>query len=103
MTIYKLRLAFDPGSGICLWAANDAARDRFGYPIDHWQLPLGENTRRWLDYLIAWFDTSIDWASPTDGNDHWTEAELRRFQGAKQRGFELIQQELPAGQFELAA
>ena len=44
----KLRLAFDPGSGICLWSTNEAARARYGYPVDHSQLPLTENTRRWL-------------------------------------------------------
>ncbi len=103
MSTYKLRLAFDPGSGICLWAANDAARDRYGYPIDHWQLPLTENTRRWLSHLIAWFDTSIDWASPTDSDDHWTEAELQRFLAAKQRGIDLLRQELPGADFDLDA
>lgn len=33
---FALRCFFDPGSGICLWANNDEARERFGYPIDHW-------------------------------------------------------------------
>jgi hypothetical protein len=98
---YKLRLAFDPGGGVCLWAANDAARQRYGYPIDHWQLPLTENTRRWLSYLVAWFDTSLDWSSPTDSDDLWTESELQSFLAAKQRGLDLLQQELPSTEFEI--
>lgn len=97
---YKLRLAFDPGSGVCLWAANDAARQRYCYPIDHWQLPLTENTRRWLSHLVAWFDTSLDWSSPTDSDDLWTEAELQRFLVAKQRGLDLLRQELPSTEFD---
>lgn len=38
--MYKLRYFFDFGSGICLWAANDAARDHFGYPVDSSKLPI---------------------------------------------------------------
>lgn len=102
MTICSLRLAFDPGSGVCLWAANDAARARYGYPIDHWSLPLSENTRRWLNYLVAWFDTSIEWASPADSDDQWDEAELQRFMAAKQRALELLAAELPPREFEVA-
>jgi hypothetical protein len=101
--ILQLRMAFDPGSGICLWASNEAARTRYGYPVDHWQLPLAENTRRWLSHLVTWFDTSIDWASPGDGDDWWTDAELQRFLTAKQRGLDLVREELPASEFEVVA
>lgn len=45
---YEIRLAFDAGSGLCLWANNEAARDQYDYPINHWDLPLSENTRRLL-------------------------------------------------------
>lgn len=91
---YELRYFFDPGSGICLWAKNQEARERFGYPIDHWTLALSENTRRWLSYLIAWFDTSIDWSAPSDSDDHWSDEEVARFREASQRGLTLIREEL---------
>ena len=39
---YLIRFSFDPGSGVCLWAKNEAAREKFGYPIEHWELPLRE-------------------------------------------------------------
>jgi hypothetical protein len=82
---------------------NDAARARYGYPVDHWKLPLSENTRRCLSHLVAWFDTSIDWASPTDSDDRWDESELQRFLAAKQRAHELLAGELPPLEFEVVS
>lgn len=94
--MYELRFMFDPGSGVCLWAANDKARERYGYPIDHWQLPLPENTRRWLSYLIAWYDTSIDWAYPSDSDDVWSIEESNRFREAADKGIALVREGLGA-------
>lgn len=93
--IYQLRLEFDAGSGVCLWAQNEATRARYGYAVDHWQLPLSENTRRWLNYVVAWFDTSLDWSAPSDMDDQWSELELKRFLEAKERALALLQDELP--------
>ena len=62
----RLRMEFDPGSGTCLWADDLEAREGLGSAVDHHRLPLSDNTRRWLDHLIAWFDVSIDWNSPTE-------------------------------------
>jgi len=97
---YQLRFFFDPGSGVCLWAKNDAAREKFGYPVEHWELPLSENTKRWLQHLVAWFDTSIDWDAPSDSDDYWSEEELQRFKVAARKGFELLRQELHMPQYE---
>lgn len=94
---YELRYFFDPGSGICLWSANQEARERFGYPVDHWALDLSENTRRWLSYLIALFDTSIDWSSPSDSDDQWSVEEVARFREASGRGLALVREELGSG------
>jgi hypothetical protein len=91
---YELRFFFDPGSGICLWSANQEARERFGYPVDHWKLDLSENTKRWLTYLIAWFDTSIDWSSPSDSDDQWSAEEVAQFRKASERGLAFIREEL---------
>ena len=49
----RLRMAFDPGSGGCLWADDLAAREGPESAVDHHRLPLPDNTRRWLDHLIA--------------------------------------------------
>jgi hypothetical protein len=98
---YELRYFFDPGSGICLWSANQEARERFGYPVDHWTLDLSENTRRWLSYLIAWFDTSIDWSSPSDSDDRWSPEEVARFREASEHCLALLREEL-GPHFEIA-
>jgi len=96
---YEIALAFDAGSGICLWARNDAARARYGYPIEHRELPLSKNTKRHLTHLIAWFDMSLDWASPSDTNKAWTDEERNRFMSAAQEGYRLLRRELPPPQF----
>lgn len=97
---YEIRYFFDLGSGVCLWAKNEDAREKFGYPIEHWELPLSENTNRWIQYLISWFDTSFDWSSPADSDNYWSEEELQRFNQAAKKGLELLRQELPSPQYE---
>lgn len=52
---HTFRFFFDAGSGVCLWAADEGTKQRYGYPVEHWDLPLSENTKRWLTYLIAWY------------------------------------------------
>src|SRR5688500_15599225 len=56
---YVIRYFFDPSSGACFLSKNEKAKQHFGYPIDHWELPLGENTKRFIEHLIAWFDTQL--------------------------------------------
>lgn len=93
---YVIRYQFDPGSGMCLWAVSREAILAFGPSVDHWLLPLTENTKRFLQHLIAWFDTSIDWSAPGDSDDWWTPDEITRFKGAAARGFGLLNDELSA-------
>lgn len=93
---FDLRYSFDAGSSICLWSENVDANERYGYPVDHWTLPLSENTRRFLTHLVAWYDTSVDWSSPGDSDDCWNEDELNRFMAAAAKGLQLLRQELSA-------
>ncbi len=96
---YEIRLAFDVGSGICLWAKNEAAREKYGYPINHRDLPLSENTARLLQHLIAWFDTSLNWEAPSDTDNYWTDEEFKRFKHTAQKAYQLLCEELPPPQF----
>ncbi len=98
---YRLRYSFDAGSGICLWSLNDSARQQFGYPVDHGELPLSENTRRWLTHVVAWFDTSLDWANPGGSDDVWTAEERASFKVAVGRGLELLRRELSTVEYEI--
>ena|SRR5262245_60553946 len=93
MARYRLRYFFDPGADICLWAANDSARERFGYPVDASRLHLSENTSRRVRYLAAWHHTSIDWEYPPDPSP-WDANERARFDAEAQRLLALLREEL---------
>lgn len=74
----KLRFFFDPGSSICLWAADDEARLKYQYPIRLEMLPLSIDTVTLGNQLIAKFDTSLDWNDPGNPSP-WNEAEYSAF------------------------
>lgn len=61
---WRFRMFLDAGAGVCLWAANDAARSRFGYAVDHRRLGLPHDLCEALDQLMAGHDASIDWDDP---------------------------------------
>lgn len=93
MSQYQFRYFFDPGSGICLWSANDQARERFSYSVDLGYLKLPENLLRKGDYILAWFDTSIDWDYPPDPSP-WSQEERLRFNEAAQSFLQSLRQYL---------
>ena len=98
-SVSRLRFFFDTGSGICLWSDNDAARERFDYPVPLEALPLPDTIRRRGDFLIAWYDTFMDWElSPQPSR--WWPREQAAFNAATQEFLALLQEQLgPA--FEL--
>lgn len=75
---FVFRYFFDVGSGVCLWSGNDFARRQYGYPVDHTTLPLSQNLKIKAWYLVAWFDTSINWEYPLDPSP-WSAEERKRF------------------------
>ena len=79
MENYRLRYFFDPGSGICLWSENEAARGRFGYPVELGDLELTSALKKRAEELMARFDKSTDWADPS-GPSPWSDVERARFQ-----------------------
>lgn len=95
-----IRFFFDTGSNVCLWAGDDATQARHGYAIDANDLPLSTNTQRWLQHLIAWYDTSLDWDNP-GGASPWPDGELARFQRAAQEGLARLRQELTSAGYEV--
>jgi hypothetical protein len=99
MPRYELRYFFDPGSGICLWSANDEARERFGYDVELEALELSENLRRKGLYLLRWYDTSIDWSHP-GGPSPWPAEERTRFVEAAREFLDKLRQCL-GGEFEI--
>jgi len=77
-TPFLLRFFFDPGSGICLWAGNDAAREQFGYAVAASSLPIPDNLHREIEGACSDFNTSIDWANPA-GPSPWSPTERAAF------------------------
>lgn len=96
---YELRYFFDPGSGVCLWAENDAARERFGYAVDLSDISITQSSKAQLQRLISWFDRSVNWKAPLDSSPDWSADESRRFIDEAKRGLELLRAELPTDEY----
>ena len=73
-----LRHFYDPGAGVCLWAANDAARERFGYQVELTELPITPELRDEGQRLMALYDTSLDWDYPPDPSP-WSDEQWGQF------------------------
>ncbi|MEA5559508.1 hypothetical protein [Nodularia spumigena] len=91
MSYYVLRYFFDAGSGICLWAGNEEAEEKFGYPVELHEIDLSDNVQRTGQRLVAWFDTSIDWNDPA-GPSPWSEQERGRFQEESRSFLSMLRQ-----------
>lgn len=89
---FRVKLMFDWGGG-CLWTGNDAALAAFDVGAIEDILPLSDETRRRLDELSAWHDTSLNWDYPPDPGP-WTPEEEARFERAAAEILEQIRAEL---------
>lgn len=75
---YAIRFFFDAGSGVCLWAGNDAARDRWDYAIEAASLSLPPELRTEAERLVQWYDSSVDWIDPSNPSP-WDQSARERF------------------------
>ena len=108
--LYRLRYFFDTGSGICLWSANDAARERFNYPVELLALPLPETIRRRGYFVTAWYDTFMDWERSPEPSRWWPREEaafnavaqelLALFRESLGPNFQIVDESRTAGQRE---
>lgn len=97
-SVYRIRYWFDWGAS-CFWAANDAARTRFGYAIAPEQLPLFESTIKRADELMGWHDQALNWEYPPDPGP-WRQEECERFNQAAKDLLATVSREL-GEQFEV--
>jgi hypothetical protein len=74
---FRLKTGLAAGSGHLLWAADDAARERWNYPVDHFDLPVPLGLARHVQYLLDRYDLD----HPGVGR------ETRRFTPAELAGF----------------
>jgi hypothetical protein len=93
MPSYKFRYFFSPGAGVCLWSGDELTEKQFDLPVDPKSLGLTDNLFRRMLYLVAWFDTSIDWDYPPDPSP-WSKEELLSFTDANQKFLRDLRQHL---------
>ncbi|MBW4662334.1 MAG: hypothetical protein KME15_27085 [Drouetiella hepatica Uher 2000/2452] len=98
-SVYRLRYFFDSGAGICLWAANDVTRDRLGYTVDSSKLPITSTLMHRVEFVLAWYDTFLDWDNPPR-ETQWKAIEGERFNLAAQEVLHLLREQLGA-EFEI--
>jgi hypothetical protein len=64
----RLRLFFDAGSGVLLWAQDEAAKARFGYPVAAADLDIPEALRAEIEQLVTDYDDTFPWDDPAGGD-----------------------------------
>ena len=92
----QLRYFFDPGSGVCLWASDDEARDAFDYAVALEDLPLSAAARALGNALLQSFDGSINWNDPGSPTI-WSAAQLEEFNANAQAYLSRLRTELGDG------
>lgn len=93
---YRLRFAFEAGSGVCLWSADGRTWEAFGYPVPPAALPLPPETVAEASRPVAWHDRSLNWDYPPDPGP-WRRAECDRFHTAAGALLERLRRELGPG------
>ena len=65
MAKYEMKFMFDWCSGTCVWSTNDAAIDKYGYPVDLDDLPISSKLKIQLENLIEKHDEALNWSDPS--------------------------------------
>lgn len=97
----RIRWQFDAGAGVCLWADDDEARERYDYPIEFQRLPITRRLAEEGEALLRRFDQSIDWSDP-GGASPWSEQERERFHADCADYRDRLRRELQGHGIELA-
>lgn len=93
MAKYVLKYMYDWGSGTCLWSVNEAAHKQYDYPIDLDDLPLSDELKKELDFLVDKHDEALDWDYPPNPL-LWSEQEQADFISRAKKAYYLIVKEL---------
>jgi len=92
MATYRMRYFFDFGCQ-CLWSANEAANERFGYAIEMSQLPLPKLTVDRVNEVADWYMKSLNCAYAPDPGP-WRQPECDRFNEIARELLDEIRKEL---------
>jgi len=78
MAKFRLRFFFDWGSGVCLWADNKEAEEKYDYPVDASLLPISDELKKELNHLIDNHDDALNWDDPRGGL-LWSREQIEQF------------------------
>ena len=90
--MYTFRFWFEHGGG-CVWSANDAAREQYGYKVNYAALPIGEALQAVLSALEEEYHTILDWNDPAAGCQ-WSEEQVVAFSQKAKRAYATLCAEL---------
>lgn len=93
MKIYEMKYMYDWSIGTCLWSINEAAIRDYNYPVDINELPISNELREMLIYLIYKHDEALNWDNHVD-ELLWSKEEIEKFSKMALAGYEKLCQEL---------
>lgn len=93
MAKYEMKYMFDFVSGVCVWSANVAARERYGYPVKAEALPISNELVHTLRDLIARYDNALNWADPAIGF-LWSDGERKLWHDEVRAAYKTLCSEL---------
>ncbi len=94
---YRLKYMFDWRSGVCLWADNEAAKEKFnGYPVETCDLPISDELKATLEDLIYLYDEAFDFEK-SNGDLLWDKNQIEEFLCTAREAYERLCEELGPG------
>ncbi len=94
--MYKLKFFFEWGTERCLWARNEAARERFDLgPIDYGKLNISKKLWEELENLGEEYQTALDKNDPANGII-WSQEKIDDFSARAHAAWEELIKELGA-------
>lgn len=92
MATNEMKFWFEHGGG-CLWAANTATVDKYGYGVDYELLPIADDLRLKLADMDEEYRSYLNWEYPPDPSP-WTPEQKARFIKKAELVFAELRQEL---------
>lgn len=92
MAKYELRFWFEHG-GVCLWAENEIARNKFGYAINNENLPISRELKNELNTLEVRYHGCLDWSCPSNPSP-WSHEQWECFRVDAKNVYDRMKNEL---------
>ena len=92
---YRIKFWFEHG-GECLWGANDAAKEKYGYCINKNSIPISKALVDKLAKLETEYSSYIDWDNPSKASK-WSREQKLDFIVESTKVYFLLSDELGSG------